>query len=191
MPSYPLIDAYVMDLTHRLPVDTVDELADGLVEAWQRHCANGLAPEDAERAAIAEFGPAGWVADDFVAQAPGRRTARLLLATGPVMGVCWGASLVTAKVWTWPIPATAAVAYVAALLAVVVLLLAAGTSRHSYRRARLGGWGAVMLAALDAAMLVAVAMLTPALVWPMAVAVPASLFRIGFAVRSRPRRVAA
>jgi hypothetical protein len=187
MASHVLIDAYVAGLAARLPAGTVDELADGLIETWQRHLANGLTPDRAARAAIAEFGTTDRIADEFVAHAPGRRTARLLLATGPVMGVCWGASLITAKVWTWPIQAPIAAAYVVALSAVVVALLAAATSRHSYRRTRFGTAGALGLVVLDAAMIVAVAVLAPLVVWPMAVAIPASLARIGLTIQALPK----
>ncbi len=187
MASHQLIDSYLAGLAGRLPADTVDELADGLTETWQHHLANGLSPDQAARATIAEFGTADRIADEFVAQAPGRRIARLLLATGPVMGGCWGVTLITAKVWTWPIQPPLAAAYALALLMVVLALLTAATSRHSYRRTRLGAAGALTLVVLDAAMIAGVAVLAPLLVWPMAVAIPASLARIGLTVRALPR----
>jgi hypothetical protein len=189
MARHALIDAYVARLADELPVETVDELADGLHETWESHLAAGLTPEQAERAAIVDFGPTERVVDAFVAQASGRRTARLLLATGPVLGACWGASLVVAKAWTWPIPAFGRFAFGATLLVAVLLLVAAATSRHSYRRTRLGFAGALSLSALDAVMILAVAAVAPILVWPMAVAIPASLTRIGFTVQLRPRRI--
>ena len=82
MASHPLIDDYVTGLARRLPADTVDELGDGLTEAWQQHLDAGLSPTEAARTAIAEFGTPDQITDAFVAQAPGRRRALLLLATG-------------------------------------------------------------------------------------------------------------
>ena len=186
MASHQLIDAYLAGLARQLPADTVDELADGLIETWHHHLGGGLTPERAARAAIAEFGAADRIADEFVAHAPGRRIARLLLLTGPVMGACWGTSLVATKVWTWPIPIALGLAYPAVLLATVALLVGAATSRHSYRRTRLGGLAALVLIVLDAAMIGAVGILAPTLVWLMAVAVAASMARIGWTIRALP-----
>jgi hypothetical protein len=186
MASHQLIDDYLADLASRLPAEVVDELADGLIETWQHHLDSGSEPGEAAHAAIAEFGSADRVADEFVAQAPGRRMARLLLATGPVMALCWGPSLVAAKVWRWSLPWPAGAAYVLAFVAVVASLLVAAVSRHSYGRTRLGLAGGVVLIALDAAMVAAAAVLAPVFVWPMAVAIPASLARIGLALRSLP-----
>jgi hypothetical protein len=185
--SHQLIDTYLAGIAKRLPADTVDELADGLIEAWQHYIGSGLTSDRAAQAAIAEFGIADRLADEFIAQAPGRRAARLLLATGPVMGACWGTSLITAKVWTWPIPPPIGAVYVVALLSVVGALVVAATSRRSYRRTRLGAAGALALVVLDSAMIAAVAVLAPVLVWPMAAAIAASLARISFAIRSLPK----
>ena len=190
MASHALIDAYLARLAQTLPAEVVDELTDGLLETWEHRLALGIPADQAARAAIADFGTAERVTDEFVKQAPGRRTARLLLATGPIMAACWGTSLVAAKVWTWSIPPVAGAAYGIALLVVVASLLVAATSRHSYRRTRLGLAGALWLCVLDAAMIVAVAAVAPAIVWPMAVAIPASLVRIGFSIRSMPKRLA-
>jgi hypothetical protein len=189
MASHHLIGAHLAVLARRLPLDTVDELADGLAETWQHHLATGLPPEDAARAAIAEFGTAEQTTNAFVAQSPGRRTARTLLATGPLVGVCWATSLIAAKAWTWPVPTPAAAAYAAALLAVVTVLVASATSRRSHRRARLGTAGGLGLLLLDVTMLATVTLLAPSLAWPMLVAVAASLARIGLTLRTLPRLV--
>jgi hypothetical protein len=186
MASHQLIDTYLTELAGGLPADAVDELADGLLETWHHHRDRGLGPTAAARTAIAEFGTARQITDAFVAQATGRRTARMLLSTGPIVGVCWGASLMAARVWTWPVPAAAAASFAITLLAAVACLVAAATSRHSYRRTRLGDIGAAGLVALDVAMLVAVPLAAPALVWPMALAVPASLCRVGITLRRLP-----
>jgi hypothetical protein len=188
--SHHLIEEYLAELSRHLPADAVDELTDGLIETWQHLLSSGLAPASAAGAAIAEFGTPEEITRGFVAQAPGRRTAVLLLAGGPLVGVCWGATLVAAKVWTWPVPAPAVAGLVVALLAVVAVLVAAATSRRSYRRTRLGAAGGVGIVALDAVVLVAVLFLAPALVWPMLAAVPASLARIGLTLRFLPRVLA-
>ena len=59
-----------------------------LLETYQHHLASGTGDQDAARAALAEFGDIEMVAGEFTRQAPGRRAARLLLATGPVAGLC-------------------------------------------------------------------------------------------------------
>jgi hypothetical protein len=187
MASHELIDTYLARLARRLPADTVDELTDGLIETWHHYLGCGLTRERAAHAAIADFGSADRVADEFVAQAPGRHIARLLLATGPVMGACWGASLITAKVWTWPIPASFGAVYAVVLISVVGILIAAATSRHSYRRARLGVAGALALVVLDVTMIATAVALVPMPVWPMALAIPASVARIGFTLQTMPK----
>lgn len=75
-----LIAAYLADLSGRLPADAVDELADGLTETYRRHLSTGVEPASAARAAIREFGEPEVVLAAFVAQSPGRRAARALLA---------------------------------------------------------------------------------------------------------------
>jgi hypothetical protein len=182
--GHQLIDAHLAGLAARLPADVVEELADGLFEAWQHQLAAGRPPADAARAAIAEFGDPDQITRAFVAQAPGRRRAMVLLAPGPLVGVGWGASLLAAGVWTWPIPAIATGIFVLVLFAVVGALVISATSRRSYRRTQLGTAGGAVLVVLDAVMLGTVLVAAPALVWPMAVAIPASLVRIGVTVWS-------
>jgi hypothetical protein len=77
-------------------------------------------------------------------------------------------------------------AVVVTLLAAVAALLTSATSRTSYRRARLGTAGALGIVALDATMLATVLLLAPTPVWPMLLAIPASLARIGLTLRSLP-----
>lgn len=190
MAGHPLIDDHLAVLAGRLPADAVDELADGLIETWQRHLAAGMSATEAARTAIAEFGTGDEITRAFVAQAPGRRTAVAMLATGPAVGACWATCLIAAEVWTWPIAAAAIATYGAALLTVVVALVVAATSRASYRRTRLGAAGGIGLMLLDATMIAAVLLAAPTLVWPMAVAIPASLARIGLTVRRLPRLAA-
>jgi hypothetical protein len=186
MAGHQLIDQHLAELRRRLPAEAVEELDCGLTETWHHHRDRGLNDEQAAVAAIAEFGTPRQIIDAFAINSPGRRTARLLLTTGPAVGIVWGASLITAKVWTWPVPPAALAGYGAALVLIVACLFAAATTRHNYRRTRLGGIGAIALATLDVGMLTAVALLAPVLVWPMALAIPASLARIVFTLRRLP-----
>ncbi|MPZ94915.1 MAG: hypothetical protein GEU96_08350 [Propionibacteriales bacterium] len=176
-------------MTRRLPPDAVDELSDGLMETFHRHLAEGLDPAEAAAAAIAEFGDPDQITAAFARQAPGRRAAIILLATGPIFGAAWGTSLIAGKVWTWPIPSAVGAAFAAALLIVVAALVAA-TSRRAYGHVLVAAVACGGLILLDTATLVAVALAAPALVWPMALAIPASLTRIVMATRAVPRVLA-
>jgi hypothetical protein len=184
--GHALIERHLAELARRLPTPVVDELADGLTETYHRQLARGLDPAAAADAAIAEFGHPDQILAAFTHQAPGRRTALALLATGPVLAACWGPSLIIGHVWAWPIPPAVAPAFGLTLLGVVALLAAAATAQHNYARTRLAGIGAIGLILLDTAMLAAVLLAAPVLVWPMALAIPASLTRIGLTARALP-----
>ncbi len=190
MPGDDLITAYLRDLARGLPGGTVAELADGLYETYEHHLAAGVDDQAAAQAAIAEFGSPGQIADAFVRDAPGRRVARLLLASGPAVGACWGAALIMARLWTWPIPVTARLGVGMTLAAVVGILATAATSRHSYRRTRLATVGGAGLVVLDTIMITCVLALAPALTWLLIAAIAVSVGRIGFTVRSLPRTLA-
>jgi hypothetical protein len=190
MASHHLIDDHLAVLAERLPRHTLDELADGLIETWRQHLTAGLTPEPAARAAVAEFGTPDQIIDAFVTQAPARRLARLLLATGPLVGLCRAASLIITRAWTWPVPTVARILFGLGLLVSVAALAAATTSRHSYRLTRLGAAGGLGLAALDAAMLAAVVIVAPTIAWPLLAAIPASLTRIALTLRSLPTALA-
>jgi hypothetical protein len=178
---------YLARLARELPADAVDELADGLAECWRHHRERGLSADAATRAAVAEFGTVDEVTAAFVARSPGRRTARLLLATGPLVGGCWAVGLVLTRFWTWPVPGLAVAVYGTCLLLVVAALVVAATSRRNYRRARLGTLAGLALLPLDATMLVTVALLAPAPGWPVAVAAATSLTRITLTLGLRLR----
>jgi hypothetical protein len=187
--GHQLIDDYLAELARRLPADDVDELADGLEETFRHHQRRGLSAACAAAAATAEFGHPDLIVKEFIRQAPGRRAALALLASGPMFAALWGSSLISAQAWTWSIPLGAAVAFGAGLLAVVATLVAAAVTR-SYQRTRLTGPACGLLAVLDGAMLAAIALAASALSWPMALAIPASIIRIGLAVRTVPRVLA-
>jgi hypothetical protein len=181
--GHELIQAHTAALARRLPSPVVDELADGLDETWHRYLDAGLAPAEAARAAIAEFGSPAVITDAFVTQAPERRTALLLLATGPVAALTWGTTLVTSHAWSWPVSrALPAVLGCVLLLAVAALVIAA-TSRHSYRRTRLAHPAALAVAGLDMTMLTLVLVVAPQPAWPIFAAVCVSLTRIGLTTR--------
>ena len=186
----PLIAGYVAGLHRKLPAGLADEAADGLTETYQHHLACGAGEQEAARAALAEFGDLATVVGEFTRQAPGRRAARLLLATGPAAGGCWAAALVLSRAWTWPVPATARLGFGAVLLLAVLALLAAATSRHSYQRTRLAMLASPVILALDATAVAAAALAAPALTPALGAAVAVSLGRIAFTARMLPRLAA-
>jgi hypothetical protein len=185
-----LIDDYLAGLRRRLPAPIAEEAAAGLLETYEHHLASGAGDQEAAHAALAEFGDLAMVAGEFTRQAPGRRAARLLLATGPVAGLCWAAALIGGRAWTWPVPATARLAFGAVLLLAVLALLGAATSRHSYQRTRLAMLASPVILALDATAVAAALLTAPALTWTLGAAVAVSLGRIAFTARTLPRLAA-
>ena len=186
----PLIGGYVAGLHRKLPAGIAGEAADGLAETYQHHLASGAGDQEAARAALAEFGDLALVVGEFTRQAPGRRAARLLLATGPAAGGCWAAALVLSHAWTWPVPAMLPISLGATLALAVLALLAAATSRHSYRRTRLAAAAGPLLLALDATAVAAVMAAAPALTPALSIAVTVSLSRIAVTASMLPRRAA-
>ena len=186
----PLIAGYVVGLHRKLPAPIADEAADGLIEAYEHHLAAGTGEQEAARAALAEFGELALVIGEYTRQAPGRRAARLLLATGPVAGGCWAAALILGRAWTWPVPATARLGFAAVLLLAVRALLAAATSRHSYQRTRLATLASPVILLLDATAVTAAALAAPALTPALGAAVAVSLGRIAFTASTLPRLAA-
>jgi hypothetical protein len=91
MPGPRLIDDYLAALSVDLPGRIVDELSDGLDETYHRHLGQSHDPETAARAAVAEFGEPRVIVAAFTDASRGRKTARRLLAAGPVVGLCWAA----------------------------------------------------------------------------------------------------
>ncbi|MBO0870081.1 MAG: hypothetical protein J2P15_16100 [Micromonosporaceae bacterium] len=186
MAGHQLIDAYLASLAGRLPADAVEELTDGLTETYARYRSAGLEPDAAAGTAITEFGEAEVVVAAFVRQAPGRRVASALLCSGPVVGVCWGTALLAEHAWAWPVPGLVRVAFAAALVTVVGMLALAATGR-SYRRSRLAASAGLGLIGMDGAFVIATLVLAPPFVWPMLLAVPASLLRMVLTARVLPR----
>lgn len=186
MADHDLIRGYLDELARRLPAGAVEELADGLEETYQRHRRRGLSATDAARAAIAEFGHPRQVTTAFAHQSAGHRTAIALLATAPVFALLWGTTLITTRAWRWHIPPASAAIYGTILLTVAATLLKVATSEN-LTTTRLAAPASLVLMILDAGMLAAIASTTPALTWPMAFAVLASLTRIALTGRNLPR----
>jgi hypothetical protein len=185
-----VIGAYLAGLRRRLPSGIVEEIAGGLDEAREHHLGRGLSDQEAARAALAEFGDARQLAAEFTRHAAGRRTARILLASGPAIGACWGAALIITRAWTWPVPAAARLAFGSVLLLAAAALAGAATSQRSFRRTRLAAPGGIGLVLLDMTMIAVAAYCAPSLTWILAVAIIASLTRLGLAARLIPRVLA-
>lgn len=173
-----LIDDYLAGLRRRLPAPIAEEAAAGLRETYEHHLVSGAGDQDAARAALAEFGDLEMVAGEFTRQAPGRHAARLLLATGPAVGLCWAAALISGRAWTWPVPATPRLVFGAVLLLAILALLVAATSRHSYQRTRLAVLVSPVILVLDGTAITAALLAAPALTWTLRAAVAVSLGRI-------------
>jgi hypothetical protein len=182
-----LIAEYVAGLHGSLPAVIADEAADGLVEAYEHHLATGTDDQEAACAALAEFGDLATVVDEFTRQAPGRRAARLLLATGPFAGLSWAAAIIVGRAWTWPVPGTARLSFGAFLLLAVLALVAAATSQHSYQRTRLALLASPVILALDLTAIAAVVLAAPAVTLALGIAVAVSLGRITFTAWMLPR----
>ena len=187
MPGNVLISSYLGGLRRRLPASLADEVSDGLIEAYQHHLASGQSADAAARAAVTETGELAQVVGEFTRQAPGRSTARALLAIGPVVGGCW----IATRWWAWPMPAAAQLAFSAALLLTISGLAIAATSRRSYRRTRLTAVVGPGLVILDATVITTALLVAPVVSWPLVIAVAASLTRMALTLTALPRIAAA
>ncbi|MGW3247936.1 permease prefix domain 1-containing protein [Streptomyces sp. NPDC001070] len=180
-----LIGAYLDALRDRLPADIAAELADGLIASYDDLREQGHAPDAAAKAAIADFGTLEQVTDAFAHIAPGRRLARRLLATGPLVGGCWATVLLTTPTWQ-SIPAVVHAAVPLTLLVVIGLLAVAW--RGPYRRIRPAATAAgTGLVTLDAGALAMLALLAPPLTGPLLLAATASACRLALTLRALPR----
>lgn len=188
--SSALIDDYVAGLRSRLPAGIAEEAAAGLIETYEHHLDTAATDQEAARAALADFGDLAMVVSEFTRQAPGRRAARVLLATGPVVGACWAAALILSRAWAWPVPDAARLGFGAVLLLAVLALLAAATSRLSYQRTRLAIAASPVILALDATAVSAVLLVAPAPTWALHAAVAVSLGRITLTAWALPRLAA-
>src|ERR1019366_10131738 len=104
MPQTSLITDYLTFLSAQLPAPVVEELADGLDQTQQHYVKQGLNPDAAAGAALAEFGEPQVVVAAFTRLSPGRHAARRLLAAGPVVGGGWATALITGMALASPAP---------------------------------------------------------------------------------------
>lgn len=105
-----MIDEYLVDLDRRLhgcgrfKADLLAEARDGLRDAADAYRAGGWSDEDAERRAVAEFGPAPVVAREYQAELgmlSGVRTLWKLVLGVPAMQIAWDyARILTYGEWT-------------------------------------------------------------------------------------------
>ncbi len=177
-----LIRYYLEALSAQLPAWIVEELADGIDQTRRHYLGQGMSLDEAEKAAIAEFGDPQVIVAACTGLHPARRTARLLLATGPIAGAAWAAALITGKAWTWPIAIWGLAGFGLALAATAALLVAAalGTRYRPVRRAGTAGWLGV--AALDGTMLTAVGLVLPARTSLVLLAMTASASRLALSL---------
>jgi hypothetical protein len=177
-----LISSYLATLAAQLPASIVEELADGLAETHQSYLRQGLDPDRAAEAAVAEFGAADAIVAGFAQVNPARRAARRLLGAGPAVGACWLAALLTSRALAVPRPAGI---LAAAALAATIALLATSALGTRYRvTARAGAAGLIGVIALDALLIIGVPAAGASLTWVMAVAMAASALRLSFAARA-------
>ncbi len=179
-----LISDYLAELSAQLPAPIVAELADGLDLTHRHYLEQGLSPDAAAKAALAEFGDPQAVVAAFTQASPARRAARRLLATGPMVGACWATALIINRAWTWPVPIGMRILLGMALITVIGLLAAAAFGRRYRPAARAGTAACMGITALDATMLIAIMFAVPSVMWPVIVAVAASVARITFTART-------
>jgi hypothetical protein len=184
MPQASLITDYLSVLSAQLPAPLVEELADGLDETHQHYLTQGLTPDAAASAAVAEFGEPQVIVAAFTRLSPARHAARRLLAAGPVVGGCWAAALITGRAWTWPVPATVRLLFGVVLITVIGLLAAAAFGRRYLSARRAGAMACLGITVLDGAMLIAVVLAIPVLIWPVILAAAASAIRLTFSARA-------
>jgi hypothetical protein len=184
MPGTSLIGDYLTALSAQLPAEIVEELADGLEQTRLHHLEQGLEPDAAAGAALAEFGQPDVIIAAFTRLSPARRAARRLLVTGPAVGACWGTALITSRAWTWPVPAPARILLGIVLITAIGLLTAAAFGSQYRSAGRAGTAGCAGITALDAAMLATVTLAGPVLIWPLILAMAASAARLTFTART-------
>lgn len=182
MADHRLIAAYRHDLLTRLPAELAEEVSDGLTDAQEEYVRRGLSPDQAAAAAVADFGHPGTVADAFRSASPVLRLARILIATSPVVGGWWAATLITARAWDWSIPLAAPV-LVGLILAASVVTLATASLTPRYQSLRRAGIaGCLGIAVLDVTVITTAVLLAPDARWLVAIAICLSAVRLTLVV---------
>jgi hypothetical protein len=185
-----LIEDYSSVLLAELPASLAEEVTDGLYEAYGKYLQLGLSSKDAATAAIAEFGDARVVIDSFSRANPARLLARVLLATGPLVGLLWAAELITGRAWDWPVPAIVPACLGAMLAGSITALTTAARARRYQSVRRFGLAGCIASAVIDVSMIAGVVVVAPAVGWPAVLAMCASAARLTGVIRAiRPVRV--
>ena len=179
MADHRLIAAYRDELLARLPSHLAEEVSGGLADAQEKYLDQGLHPDQAARAAIAEFGSPGVVVEAFRRASPVWSVVRALIVTGPVVGGLWAAALITSHAWQWPIPVAMRLAAGLVLAASVLLLATASLARQHQAARRACLAGSLSLAALDAAATIAV-LVQPGIRWLLLIAACASGVRLSY-----------
>jgi hypothetical protein len=179
-----LITGYLRALSAQLPAPVVEELADGVDQTRQHYLEQGLDPAAAIDAALSEFGDPRVIVAAFTCQSPARRAARKLLASGPAVGACWATALTTSRAWTWPVPAAIGLLLGLALIAAIGLLATAAFTTRYRSAGRAAIAGCAGLTAIDTALLIAVVLAIPAIIWPVIPAIAASGARLAFTTRT-------
>ncbi|GLX09452.1 hypothetical protein [Microbispora sp. NBRC 16548] len=190
MAGHELIERHLQTLAKRLPDPVVEELADGLLASYDDQMERLGDPDAAARAALADFGDADTVTAAFVRASPGRQAAFRLLVAGPIVGLSWGAVLVTGNAWASTIPLSSRLALGLLLgSAVLMLLIAIREGRH-YRTVRLAALvGTGTVAVLDTVILGTVLTLLPPPSLLLLVALTGSITRIMLAAQAIPELV--
>lgn len=181
-----LIHDYLAALSAQLPASIAEELAAGLAETYQSYLRQGQLPDLAARSAVAEFGDPHVIVAEFTKVNPARRAARRFIVTGPVVGACWAAALITGRAWTWPLPLPARILPGLAVITVIALILVAALGTRYRLAARAGLAGCIGITALDVSMITGVTLAAPAITWVVISAVAASVARIAFSAKALP-----
>lgn len=185
--GHPLLAVQLSALARQLPADVVEELADGLHRTYRHHLSRTGDPDRAARAAVAEFGDAVTLARAFADQSPGRGTARVLLATGPLVGACWAAALVTGHAWAWAVPGLVKAGFAGALIATIAVLARLTFGQPSYRTLnRAAAAASVLVITVDTAMIVLALAVAPAATVPLGLASALSASRLVLTSRRLP-----
>jgi hypothetical protein len=134
--SNDIIDSYLADLGARLhgPAharrEALEEIRTDLVDSVEQLTKRGMPEADAARSAVSELGSAAIVADAFAGElaiAHARRMLRILLITGPIVGIWWFILLAPDEWASYPgmlIAAIPALPIVAAAVATAIVVLA-------------------------------------------------------------------
>jgi len=134
--SNDIIDSYLADLGARLhgPAharrEVLEEIRTDLVDSVGQFTTRGMPEADAARAALSELGSAADVADAFAGELAivhARRLLRILLITGPIVGIWWFLLLAPDQWTSYPgllIAAIPALPIVAPAVATAIVVLA-------------------------------------------------------------------